>query len=78
MCIRDSPGTRASFWQQTGRAGRNGKGCVNYLILENLPFDQYVAVNPDWLFGGESETAIVDKNNLLILSLIHICRMPLG
>lgn len=74
------PGTRASFWQQTGRAGRNGKGCVNYLILENLPFDQYVAVNPDWLFTGESETAIVDKNNLLI-ELAHIraaaAEMPL-
>ncbi|MFR6327390.1 MAG: hypothetical protein ACLUOI_00075 [Eisenbergiella sp.] len=52
----------------------------NYLILENLPFDQYVAVNPDWLFGGESETAIVDKNNLLI-ELAHIraaaAEMPL-
>lgn len=65
------PGTRASFWQQTGRAGRSGKGCMNYLILENLPFDQYIAVNPDWLFGGGSETAIVDKNNLLI-ELAHI------
>ena len=53
---------------------------MNYLILENLPFDQYVAVNPDWLFGGESETAIVDKNNLLI-ELAHIraaaAEMPL-
>ena len=65
------PGTRASFWQQTGRAGRNGKLCCNYLILENLPFDQYVAVNPDWLFSGASESAIVDKNNLFI-ELAHI------
>lgn len=65
------PGTRASFWQQTGRAGRNGKPCCNYLILENLPFDQYVAVNPDWLFSGASENAIVDKNNLFI-ELAHI------
>lgn len=64
-------GTRASFWQQTGRAGRNGKPCCNYLILENLPFDQYVAVNPDWLFSGASENAIVDKNNLFI-ELAHI------
>lgn len=74
------PGTRASFWQQTGRAGRSGEKCVNYLILENQPFDQYIAIAPDWLFGGESENAIVDPDNLLI-QLAHIraaaAEMPL-
>lgn len=65
------PGTRASFWQQTGRAGRNGEKCVNYLILENQPFDQYIAVDPDWLFAGGGENAIVDPDNLLI-QLSHI------
>lgn len=65
------PGSRASFWQQTGRAGRSGSRCNNYLILESLPFDQYIGVNPDWLFDNASEHAIVDKNNLLI-ELCHI------
>lgn len=65
------PGTRASFWQQTGRAGRSGKQCKNYLILESLPFDQYIGVNPLWLFENSSENAVVDKNNLLI-ELAHI------
>lgn len=65
------PGTRASFWQQTGRAGRSGQACTNYLILDNLPFDQYIAVNPEWLFENGSENAVVDKNNLLI-ELAHI------
>lgn len=65
------PGTRASFWQQTGRAGRNGKSCTNYLILDNLPFDQYIALEPDWLFENSSENAVIDKNNLLI-ELAHI------
>lgn len=65
------PGTRASFWQQTGRAGRSGRECTNYLILDNLPFDQYIAINPDWLFESESESAVIDKNNLLI-ELAHI------
>ena len=65
------PGTRASFWQQSGRAGRNGQTCVNYLILENQPFDQYIAVKPGWLFEGKSENAIVDPDNLLI-ELAHI------
>ncbi len=74
------PGTRASFWQQTGRAGRSGKTCVNYLLLDNLPFDQYIAINPDWLFEGGSENAVIDKDNLLI-ELAHIraaaAEMPL-
>lgn len=74
------PGTRASFWQQTGRAGRGRTSCVNYLILENQPFDQYIAIEPDWLFCKESENAIVDRDNLLI-QLTHIrsaaAEMPL-
>ncbi|GKU23705.1 DEAD/DEAH box helicase [Clostridium folliculivorans] len=65
------PGTRASFWQQTGRAGRSGSECTNYLILDGLPFDQYIGVNPDWLFKSGSENAVIDKNNLLI-ELAHI------
>lgn len=65
------PGTRASFWQQTGRAGRSGAGCTNYMILDNLPFDQYIAIEPEWLFAGSSENAVIDKNNLLI-ELAHI------
>ena len=74
------PGTRASFWQQTGRSGRKGGEAVNYLILENEPFDQYIAVDPDWLFCQESEHAIVDPDNLLI-ELAHVraaaAEMPL-
>lgn len=75
------PGTRASFWQQTGRAGRSGEKCVNYLILENQPFDQYIAVDPEWLFSRASESAVVDPDNLLI-QLAHIraaaAEMPLS
>ena len=75
------PGTRASFWQQTGRAGRSGERCVNYLILENQPFDQYIAIDPEWLFARESEHAIVDPDNILI-ELAHIraaaAEMPLS
>ena len=75
------PGTRASFWQQTGRASRSGEKCVNYLILENQPFDQYIAVDPEWLFSRASESAVVDPDNLLI-QLAHIraaaAEMPLS
>ena len=75
------PDTKASFWQQSGRAGRSGRACTNYLILREMPFDQYIAVNPDWLFDGSSESAVIDPNNLLI-QLAHIraaaAEIPLG
>ncbi len=74
------PGTRASFWQRTGRAGRSHNTAVNYMILENEPFDQYIAIEPDWLFAQQSEHAIVDPDNLLI-QLAHVraaaAEMPL-
>lgn len=64
------PGTRAAFWQQTGRAGRKGKA-HNYMILDQQPMDQYLALDPGWLFEGSSESAVVDPDNLLI-ELAHI------
>lgn len=65
------PQTRASFWQQTGRAGRTKKECTNLMILDYTPIDQYIALEPDWLFENSAENAVIDKNNLLI-ELAHI------
>lgn len=65
------PGTRSSFWQQSGRAGRSGKPCDTFLILDSLPFDQYLAIDPNWLFEATSEYALVDKNNLYI-QIAHV------
>lgn len=65
------PQTRASFWQQTGRAGRTKNECTNLLILDYTPIDQYIALEPDWLFENSAENAVIDKNNLLI-ELAHI------
>lgn len=65
------PGTKASFWQQSGRAGRSGMPSSTYLLLDNLSFDQYIAIEPDWLFNSKSETAVVDPNNLFI-QLAHV------
>lgn len=66
------PSTRASFWQQSGRAGRKGNNADTYLILKQKPVDQYIASYPEWLFNTKSENAVVDKNNLFI-QLAH-CR----
>ena len=62
------PGTRASFWQQSGRAGRSG---ISSSTLDNLPFDQYIAIDSDWLFSTGSENAVVDTSNLFI-QLAHV------
>lgn len=65
------PLTKASFWQQLGRAGRKGNRAHAILMLKEKPLDQYVGMNPDWLMKSESENAVVDKNNLYI-QLAHI------
>src|SRR5699024_10030863 len=75
------PGTRASFWQQSGRAGRSGKTSATILILDYLPFDQYIAIDTEWLFSSSVENAVVDPNNLLI-QLAHarsaVAELPLS
>jgi len=65
------PGTRASFWQQLGRAGRKGNKAHALLMLKEKPMDQYVGMNPEWLLQSTSENAVIDKNNLYI-QLAHI------
>jgi DEAD/DEAH box helicase domain-containing protein len=60
------PGTRASFWQQLGRAGRRGRRALGILILGQTPLDQYIARDPDWLVGQPTEHAVVDPDNLVI------------
>ncbi|MDF2590741.1 MAG: box helicase [Clostridia bacterium] len=65
------PGTKASFWQQLGRAGRRGVQSYGVLILDVTPNDQYIAINKDWLFESGVENAVIDKNNLFI-QLAHV------
>lgn len=60
------PGTKASFWQQIGRAGRRGDGAVGVLILDVSPLDQYIAINSEWLVKTGMENAVIDKDNLFI------------
>ncbi len=75
------PGTRASFWQQIGRAGRRGEVSYAIVLLAVSPSDQYIAQNPDWLTGQPAEHAVVDRDNLAI-QLAHVraaaAELPLG
>ena len=65
------PGTRASFWQQIGRAGRRGVDAHAVVILRAAAIDQYIGSNPEWLLGQKSEHAVVDRDNLMV-QLAHI------
>jgi len=60
------PGTRASFWQQIGRAGRRGRDAHAVLLLAPVAVDQYIGLDPDWLMGRPSEQAVLDPDNLVI------------
>ncbi len=66
------PRTKASYFQQIGRAGRKGNKSYSILMLDlNKTYDNYIYSNPKWIFNSQIENAVVDKNNLYI-QLAHI------
>ena len=65
------PGSRASFWQQSGRAGRRGTLAHAIVILAMTPLDQFIGLDPEWLVSTKAEHAVVDPDNLMI-QLAHI------
>ncbi|MCH9816851.1 MAG: DEAD/DEAH box helicase [Actinomycetia bacterium] len=65
------PGTRASFLQQTGRAGRNGEDAVAVLVATANPLDRFIVRNPERVFSDPIESTILDPTNPHVL-LPHI------
>jgi len=61
------PGTIASTWQQSGRAGRRQGSSVTFLVASSNPLDQYLIQNPDYFLGKPPEEARIHPDNLLIL-----------
>ncbi|WP_277552670.1 DEAD/DEAH box helicase [Halobaculum limi] len=57
------PGTRMSAFQQAGRAGRGTDDALVVLVAGEDQLDQYLAANPDDLFEGDPERAMVDPEN---------------
>ncbi len=61
------PGTRASMWQQAGRAGRRSDESLAVLVAQDDPLDQYLVQHPDELFERPSEAAVIDPTNPYVL-----------
>lgn len=61
------PGTIASTWQQSGRAGRRQESSVTFMVASSNPLDQYMVSNPDFFFDRPPERALIQPDNLLIL-----------
>jgi DEAD/DEAH box helicase domain-containing protein len=61
------PGTRASMWQQAGRAGRGAGGSLAVLVAQDDPLDQYLVHHPGDLFDKPAEAAVIDPANPYVL-----------
>jgi len=69
------PGTVASAWQQSGRAGRGDDPAAAVLVSSSLPLDQFLAHHPEYFLERSPEQALINPDHLLIL-LEHLrCAM---
>jgi len=67
VVVAGYPGTRASFWQQAGRAGRGAAGALVVFVARDDPLDTYLVHHPDALLGCAVEATVLDPTNPYVL-----------
>ena len=66
------PGTRASLWQQFGRAGRRGAPATGLFIARDDPLDSYLVHHPGVVLDRPVEASVFDPSNTYVLAP-HLC-----
>ena len=61
------PGTIASTWQQSGRAGRRHGVSATFMVASSNALDQFIVTHPDYFFTQPAENALLNPDNLYIL-----------
>jgi len=58
------PGTKSSFLQQAGRAGRGSRDALSILIAMDCPLDQFFINNAKRLLSTDLKSAVADPTNV--------------
>lgn len=66
------PGTRASMWQQFGRAGRAGCEALGIFVARDDPLDSYIVHHPRVVLDRDVEASVFDPGNRYVLAP-HLC-----
>ncbi|MEJ2040424.1 MAG: DEAD/DEAH box helicase, partial [Desulfosarcinaceae bacterium] len=74
------PGSMVATWQRSGRVGRQGQESAMILIASQDALDHYFTANPEKLWQGRPEPAVVNPANSVVLQdhlVCGACELPL-
>jgi DEAD/DEAH box helicase domain-containing protein len=72
VLVAGFPGTRAAWWQQVGRAGRNAGDALAVLVARDDPLDTFLVTHPETLLDRAVEQTVFDPANPYVLGP-HLC-----